>query len=71
MQKFKVSGQSVPKIEWKQTDRCMEAIALSPMLMRLVLAYPGSAGKKAVKRLMRVVISDFERALFQLRSKTH
>ena len=33
MQKFKASVQSVPKIEWKQMDRWMEAIALPPLLM--------------------------------------
>ena len=36
MQKFKVSGQSVPKIEWKQTDRWTEVNALPPTLMRSV-----------------------------------
>jgi len=39
MQKFKVNGQSVPKIEWKQTDRRTdrrtETIALPPTLMRI------------------------------------
>ena len=40
VQKFKVNGQSVPKLEWKQTagrtDRRTEAIALPPTLMRSV-----------------------------------
>ena len=36
MQKFKVKGQSVPKPEWKETDRHTEATALPPMLMRSV-----------------------------------
>ena len=34
MQTFKVNGQSVPKIEWKQTDRQTEAIAPLVALMR-------------------------------------
>ena len=33
MQRFKVNSQLVPKVEWKQTDRRMEAIALPPSLM--------------------------------------
>ena len=33
MVKFKVKGQSVSKIEWKQMDRQTRAIALSPLLM--------------------------------------
>ena len=42
MQKFKVNGQSVPQIEWKQTDghwtdKQTEAIALPPTPMRLVI----------------------------------
>ena len=37
MQKFKVNGQSVPKIEWKQTDGRTEAIALAAALMRSVI----------------------------------
>ena len=40
MQKFKVNGESVPKIEWKetdgQTDGRTEASALPPTLMRSV-----------------------------------
>jgi len=32
--KSSVNDQSVPKIEWQQTDRWMEAIALPPSLMR-------------------------------------
>ena len=44
MQKFKVNGQLVPKIEWKQadgrtdkrTDKWTEAIALPPSLMQSV-----------------------------------
>ena len=36
MQKIKVKGQSVQNIEWKQMDGQMEAIALSPVLMRVV-----------------------------------
>ena len=40
MQKFKVNGQSVPKIEWKQTDGQTdgqtEASALPPTVMRSV-----------------------------------
>ena len=35
-QKFKFNGQSVPKMEWKQTDKRTEAIALPPTLMRSV-----------------------------------
>ena len=34
MQKFKVNGQSVSKVEWKQTDRRTEVIALPPSPMR-------------------------------------
>jgi len=41
MQKFKVNGQSVPKVEWKQTDGWTdgqtEAIALRAALMRSVI----------------------------------
>ena len=29
MQKFKVNGQSVPKIEWKQTDGQTEGIRIT------------------------------------------
>ena len=45
-QKFKVNGQSVPKIDWKQTDRQTdkrtEAIALSAAEMRSVIIRPAS-----------------------------
>ena len=34
MQLFEVNGQSVQKIEWKQTDGQTEAIALPAALMR-------------------------------------
>jgi len=34
MQKFKVSSQLVPKIQWKQTDSRTEVIALPAALMR-------------------------------------
>ena len=37
MQKFKVNGQSVLKIEWKQMDRRTVVIALPRMVMRLVI----------------------------------
>jgi len=33
MQKFKVNSQLLSKIEWKQMEGRMEAIALPPMLM--------------------------------------
>ena len=36
-QKFKVNGQLVPKIEWKQMDGRTAAIALPPSLMRSVI----------------------------------
>ena len=36
MQMFKVNGQSVSKIEWKQTDRWTDTTALPPSLTRLV-----------------------------------
>ena len=43
MQKFKLNGQSVPKMEWKQTDGQTdgrtEAIALPPTLMRSVIKH--------------------------------
>ena len=37
MQKFKVNSQSVPKIEWKQTDGQTKTIALPAVLMRSVI----------------------------------
>ena len=37
MQKFKVNNQSVLKIEWKQTDGWMEAIALPPSRVWLII----------------------------------
>ena len=37
MQKFKVNSQSVRKIEWKQMDGWMDAIALHPSLMQSVI----------------------------------
>ena len=36
MQKFKVSGQLIPKIEWKQ-NRQTEMIAVAPVLLRSVI----------------------------------
>ena len=43
MQKFKVNGQSFPKIEWKQTDGRTdgrtEATALPPLLLRSVISF--------------------------------
>ena len=61
MQTFKVNGQSVPKIVWKQTDgrkdrqsdRQMdgrrEAIALPPTLMRSVIINPEPIDSMRIK----------------------
>ena len=37
MEKFKVNGPSMPKIEWKQTDGRTEAIALPDSLMLSII----------------------------------
>ena len=37
MQQLKVNGQSIPNLEWKQTDEQTEATALPHSLMRSVI----------------------------------
>jgi len=43
MQKVKVKGHSVQKLEWKRTDRRTEAIALPTVLTRSVIKQEGLA----------------------------
>ena len=64
MQKFKVNGQPVQKIEWKQTDGRTEAIALLDLLMQLVKNQKFEAWLRCVRICLFdhvVTVPDLER----------
>jgi len=59
MQKVKVKGHYVQKLEWKQTDGWTEAIALPPMLTQSVKMKPVNTFKINTKKKYRLYIAVY------------